>query len=475
MLGGVGGDGLSHDNPFADLENSAAFRADMLYFLRMAGNYIETIFLDTRVKWTGNRSKAYKTCLDRLADADPKKKQFMTTMWKQRPPMEFAFKADFTHLLENLDITHKDNLVRRLQWEHALPWGFDQFTKTITSLRSYRHFLEHYDEFVTGQKSRPALDDILKFLGLLLLPHLHNHLVGRVIHHERKLGIRKAQVSEAVRSIMRDAESDRREASRNIFGLKTRQILPRNERLDRVAYNDRWKARFPLWFAEDSWPRYNEHNFKVRYHFIGQKQLKSLGDAIQGDIENPKAGYFDDPARCDFIREIEPLYYATLDINLILHKFLAKFESSGLKKQDKQKVAPIILAIRNQIAHGGLFWQVENKSDDNRLYPLQEIFAAMLNLPAIAGTNDAKQRRNDLMTAIAAVIKQYAGHRVHDSAVVVDDPNQHLPPLVVHRWTGQKRAQYADRTRYRIDRRPRLRMILAEWKRALDAAMTIEN
>jgi hypothetical protein len=459
---------------FDQLESSAAFRADMLYFLRMAGNYVETIFLDTRVKWTGNRSIAYKACLGTLATADPQKKQFMDAMWKQQPPMEFAFKVDFTHLLENLEITHKDNLARRLQWEHALPWGFDAFTRAITNLRTYRHFLEKYDEFISKNKQRPAISDILKLLGLLLLPHLHNHLVGRVIHHERKQRLRRARFGEAVRTIMRAAESDRREASRNLFGLKTRQMLPPNERRDRVAYNDRWKARFPLWFADDSWPRYNEHNFKVRFHFIGSANLESLSTALQGDIANPKAGYFDDPARCDFIREIEPLYYATLDINLILHKFLPELKKSGKKDKDKQGVDPIVTAIRNQIAHGGLFWQVKDKSANNAVYPLQNIFAGMLNLPA-AVKSEAKQRRNDLATAIAAVIKQYARHRVHDNALAADDPNQHPPPLVIHRWTAQKRAQYADRTRYRIDRRPRLRMILAAWKRALDTASATKN
>jgi hypothetical protein len=473
VLGDAGGDGLTLD-AFTQLETSAAFRADMLYFLRMAGNYVETIFLDARVKWTGNRSQSYKTCLDKLAIADPKKKQFMATMWKQQPPMEFAFKADFTHLLDNLDITHADNLTRRLQWEHALPWDFRAFTNAITNLRNYRHFFEHYDEFVSENKQRPALIEILKLLGLLLLPHLHNHLVGRVIHHERKLGLRKARLGEAVRKIMRDAESDRREASRNLFGLKTRQMLPRNERQDRVAYNDRWKARFPLWFAEDSWPRYNEHNFKVRYHFIGLAHLNILSLALQGDPAKPKAGYFTDPARCDFIREIEPLYYATLDINLILHKFLPEPTKLKKKTTGKTQPDPTVSALRNQIAHGGLFWRVTNKSANDAVYSLKDIFAVMLNL-LVTGNTDVKQRRNDLATAIAAVIKHYAGHRVHDGAKAAGEPNQNPPPLIIHRWTDQKRAQYADRNRYRIDRRPRLRMILASWKRALDAAKEIEN
>jgi hypothetical protein len=455
-----------HDIDLTPLLQRPGFRADMLYFLRMAGTYIETIFIDARVNWKDNRLKTYQSIIDARLKKEPSQKNFLVAMRKQDPGIEFAFKKDFTFLLADLQPTHKDHIRRRLLWEHALPWDFKRYDEVIETLRSYRHYLEHFDEKIKKGEHRLPDKNLLKMLGLLLLPHLHNHLIGRVIHHERKLDLPKNSYSAAVRIIMRGAETDRREASHNLFGLKTRQLLPRNERKDRETYNQRWKERFPLWFAPDTWPRYNEHNFKVRYHFMGQARLNKLGAALQN--ATPHKGYFDDPAQCDFIRELEPLYYATLDLNLILHKFLAEREAAGVDVKNVNVVGRVIPALRNEIAHGGFFWSVTNKSN-NMIHPLKNIFSAMLKLMP------DKNSCNDLATPIVGVIKAYGAHRVHDRQALPDTPNQYPPPLVVHRWTAAKRATYASRERWHIDRRPRLRALLATGKRALDAAILEKN
>jgi hypothetical protein len=455
------------DIDLTSLLQRPGFRADMLYFLRMAGAYLETIFIDARVNWKDNRLKAYQAIIDARLKKEPTQQKFLAAMRKQDPGIEFVFKKDFTYLLAHLEPTHKDHIKRRLLWEHALPWDFNGFDTVIETLRDYRHYLEHFDEKTGKGEKRPADTLMLKYLGLLLLPHLHNHLLGRVIHHERKLALRKKPYSDAVRSILREAETDRRETSRNLFGLKTRQLLPRNERLDRETYNQRWKERFPLWFAADTWPRYNEHNFKIRYHFMGQARLKTLGDVLENS--SSAKGYFEDAAHCDFMRELEPLYYATLDINLILHKHLAEREAAGVEIKSAKKAGALIPALRNEIAHGGFFWQVKNKSSNNDFYPLPEVFCALLKLCPDT------ERRNDLTTAIAAVIKAYGAHRVHDRQALSDNPNQNPPPLIIHRWTTAKRAKYASKERWHIDRRPRLRAVLAHWKRALDAAFLEKN
>ncbi len=377
------------------------FQADLLYFIRMAGTYIEAIFLDARLTWKDNRFKSFQAIIDELAKKEPKHEKQWSALRNKDPHIEFATTEPFKLLLANLATEHKNSLSRRLQWEHALPWSFDVYYQKIETLRKYRHFLEHLrDKPPPGQ--RPDDAELLHILGLLLLPYLQNHLVGRIIHHQRRLkhsspsplkgegpisspsplkgegrgeGTPKLKqktpspnplpqgeraIIRVAQDILQNAESDRRETSRNIFGLKTRSTLPANERRDRVTYNDRWKERFADWFATDTWPRYNEHNFKVRYHFIGRKRLKILGDALCASTSTK--GYFSDPAKADFIRELEPIYYASLDINLILHKFLFEMEELKLKVRSSKEMQNSIPALRNEIAHGGFFGMSQIKA-----------------------------------------------------------------------------------------------------------------
>jgi hypothetical protein len=451
-----------------------AFRADLLYFIRMAGTYIEAIFLDARVNWKDNRLTSFQTIIDELKTKYRQYEKNWNALRKQDPGIEFAAKDAFKLLLAHLEKTHKDNLIRRLQWEHALPWSFNIYYEKVKQLRAYRNFLEHPDG-----KTKPDDDELLHTLGLLLLPHLQNHLIGRIIHHQRKLakpspspfkgeGRGEGKHILEIIAILQKAESDRRETSRNIFGLKTRNTLPKNERIDRETYNNRWKERFADWFASDTWPRYNEHNFKVRYHFIGRRRLALLGAALHSSTSSQ--GYFNDPARSDFIRELEPIYYASLDINLIIHKFLFEMEALRLDVRSSKKMNNSIPALRNEIAHGGFFWDIKNKAGEQ--IALKDVFTDLLSLPAIAKMPNIKERQNDLITAIAGVIKNYGAHRVHDSEKIGDDPNKRPPPYIIHRWTAEKRARYADSKRYTIDRRPRVRALLASWKRALSAAET---
>jgi hypothetical protein len=487
---------MPHQVDFTALLTRPGFRADLLYFIRMAGTYIETIFLDARVNWKDNRLKSFQTIIDGLKEKNPKYDKNWIALRKQDPGIEFAAKDAFKLLLAHLETTHKSSLSRRLQWEHALPWSFDIYYHKVEQLRAYRNFLEHPDG-----KTKPDDDELLHTLGLLLLPHLQNHLIGRIIHHQRKLakpspsplggegrgeggeggqhsGFRTSspqpspskerEFTAAVRDILQKAETDRRETSRNIFGLKTRQTLPKNERIDRETYNNRWKERFADWFASDTWPRYNEHNFKVRYHFIGRRRLALLGTALQSSPSTK--GYFNDPARSDFIRELEPIYYASLDINLILQKFLFEMKSLKLEVGSAKKMKNSIPALRNEIAHGGFFWAVADKDNAGQVVSLETLFGDLLSLPAKADMPNIKERQNDLITAIAGVIKNYGAHRVHDSEKIGDDPNKRPPPYIIHRWTAEKRARYADSKRYTIDRRPRVRALLASWKRALAMA-----
>ncbi len=105
------------------------------------------------------------------------------------------------------------------------------------------------------------------------------------------------------------------------------------------------------------------------------------------------------------------------------------------------------------------------------------VFTDLLSLPEKAKMPLVKERQNDLITALASVMKEYGAHRVHDleKTKVGDDPNKRPPPYVIHRWTAEKRARFADSKRYQIDHRHRVRALLASWKRALNDAQTALN
>jgi hypothetical protein len=443
------------------------FRSDLLYFIRMAGNYIESIFLDTRDRWTDPRKRAFQATLDTLKAKEPKNASKFADLALRQPKSEFAFAQSFRDLLAYLPATHQQTLADRLQQDHALPFNFDQFFSTITLLRDWRNYLEHAAD--AKPPTKPDDGRLLEALGLLLLPYLHNHLVGCVAHHARKVRLNNSVANE-VRARLRTAEQMRRETSRKRYGRKTRGTLGKNERIHQENSKTAWMARYAEYFAPDTWPRHNYHNFKIRWHFMGRHTIRMLEQQLQGNTANPKQ-------HGDFMREIEPLYGVMLDIHLHLHSFLEGMKQQGLNIRERKTVGPLIVALRNEIAHGGCFWQVKKyvakdqpqPSGDDRFYAVAEIFAAVLNLPSLAKLPDPKAPALQLADRLRSVLKQAGLHRVY--LLDMDCPPNQLPaPLVVRRWTPARREKFANKTRYRIDKRERLRAVLAAWQRALSAA-----
>ncbi len=447
----------------------------MLYFLRMAGAYIENIWIDTRTRWSSPLQHRLITQLNKLIDDNPQNKKALENMRRKNPVGEFVFDEAFGLMLAHLDPAQKENLTRRMAWEHGLPWNYDRFHEAVTFLRTYRHKIDHADKLDKRGEDATAL----QYLGLLLLPHFHTHLLGRMKHHLRRMG-RRLQEADAAETLLRQMRHDRLAHSKELFGLATRKTTKKNERKDRVTSNDRWKARFPEWFAETTHPRYREHEFKTRYHFIGASRLKDLEQAL---AESPsQAGERTAAGRADFICELEPLYYATLDINLVLHAALTNAEEQGItfrdrKFREKHHISQNVVQLRNQIAHGDFFWRTQSvvpkgSSETSITLALQDIFKAVFDLAGVANKiRLQKEWRNNVATAITAILKAYGATRVHFLNMDVDRINETPPPLVIHRWTAAKQKKYLKKKdQYRIDKRPRLRAILATWQRALAAA-----
>lgn len=459
-----------------------AFRSDLLYFIRLAGNYACSIFRDTRERAQSKHRKQFAEWLAaNVADKDDK-------LWRALVHNERWFdtlKADFPRMIEDMPDAMRNRLDRVVQQDHALPLDLRNFTACLDDLREARGWLEHYDERrAKGDAGRITDERLLRILGLMLLPFMGNHLLGRMRHHARRSGFRR--VTEPVnraKAILESALADRREASRHINGLKRkndhetirRHIMqnygnaPGDQAVHRIAKEEAKKRRdlesrkaalielHRRYFPDNLWPRYNYENFLIRFAFIGRGRIGEMEALLGGE-------------RHDFIQAIEPLFMLSMDVALVLHGWLAELEAAGVPVRTRKKVGAVVPALRNALAHGGWFWKVDDPDTPGTSVPFGRILDEMLALPAQFGITEPKRWRNDLLARIEAELRPCGWHRVYRLPQADEDPNRMPAPHVIRRWTVDQRTRFADRTLWRIEKRPALRRLAAGWIRDIQAA-----
>ncbi len=469
-----------------DLLPSHAFRSDLLYFIRLAGNYAASIFISCRSKAPSNKRKELALFLENYSFTDHHLREALI----QKKGWFDALKSDFPKFLEDMPVYLRDRLSRCLQYDHALPMSHRAFSETLDSLIQYRHYLEHYDERVrTGRL--PVVSDarLLNSLGLMLLPHLHNHLLGRIQSHSRKRRIKLPLAS--IRETLQDAVSQRREASRFINGLKLKvhhedlrhSILakygnePSDAAVHRIAKENRKKRQdlehsksamldfYRAYFPEEQWPRYNFQNFLIRYAFIGAARIKEIEAFLfQPNYEGHR----------DFMEVIEPFFNVSMDIILVFHVWLAELEADGVPVRKKKDVGAISVALRNSISHGGWFWNMR-ESETDPVLSLNDLLAALLRLPHQYQLSNAQQRCNDLLTKLESILRNIPRAKVYRKLGQNDDPNQRPAPISIRRWTHERRNQYSNTSLWQINKRPALRSVIARWLREIDDARSLKN
>lgn len=468
---------------FGPLLERPAFRADLLYFIRLAGNYAASIFTDVR-----NRAPMHhRMALDAFVTSNAGNDKQLLAALTDRQAWFDALKADFTILLDEMPQYMKDRLARALTEDHMLPWNMRNFIKALDDLREYRHFLEHPEKSIHVTDAR-----LLEILGLMLLPFLGNHLAGRVHHHGRRSGMRNARAAaEQTRAILTGGLAARRETSKFMNGLKRRtsnadiaaeltrqrgtaphdaevQKIAKARKKERADLESRKAAMLSLhrsYFNETSWPRYNHENFLMRFAFIGKRRILDL----ENKLEFPADSH-------DFIHAIEPFFMLSMDMALIIHCWLTELEGAGVpirQRRQMRAIAPAaqwLPAIRNTIAHGGWVWAVEPNGRAGQpltFAELVETLLAALQHPKVA--RDGARWRNDLLTRMEGALRPCGWHWVYAKTQTGDDPNQMPAHHVIKRWTTETRARYADRDKWHIEKRPRLRRVAAEWMRDLRA------
>ena len=507
------------DTLFADLLPRPGFRADLLYFIRLAGNYAASIVIDCRsrashkhkaefARWLGldvgkERAKVVnaespKALEERLwnqfLERNPaflspvdKRPNVKKDIWKALAfgePWFDVFKTDFPTLMSKMPDRMRERLSRALQKDHLLPWETRQFLTAVEDLTTYRHWLEHPQDRIAKGDARPSVGDgrVLEILGLMLLPFLGNHLVGRIRHHGRRIGLRAgADIADCAREILRKSLASRRETSKFMNGLKRRidndtirkRITekygnpPSDAAVHRIAKEERKKrndlekqkaamlALHRRYFEKDTWPRYNHENFLMRFAFIGRRRIGALEEKLDiAGQEHP-----------DFINAIEPAFMLSMDMALVIHVWLTELADAGVEIKKEKIVGPIVPALRNAIAHGDWLWDIVDKSRNGQIFTFAELLQALLALPQQGRLNDVAQRRNDLLTRLEGVLRPCGRTHVYGIAQAGDDPNRMPARHIVKRWGCKDREKFADRARWRLEKRMAVRRLAAAWMR----------
>ena len=515
---------MSGDVDFGTLLDRSAFRADLLYFIRLAGNYAANIVIDCRARASKKDKAAFSHWLGldvgkarERSQPEPSAKKLQERLWKQfltrnpafvsnvdkkplikqdiwralvfNEPWFDVFKTDFPTLMSEMPIAMRERLSSILQKDHLLPWDTGHFLSAIEDLTTYRHWLEHPDEKIKKGELRPMISDqrLLAILGLMLLPFLGNHLVGRIRHHERRKGVRgSAMIADHAKTVLANALATRRDTSKFMNGLKTRSDhatiavritkkygnVPRDIAVHRIAKEDAKKRRdleqqksamlalHRRYFNEETWPRYNHENFLMRFAFIGRRRITALENKL--DIAKTD--------RPDFINAIEPAFILSVDVALVIHVWLTQIAEMGIKFNTDKRVDPVILGLRNAIAHGDWIWHIADKSRNDRIFTFEELITALLKLPQKVQLNDSAQRCNDLLTQLESTLRPCAWTYVYAVAQMGDDANQMPARYLVKRWSDDKRTRFANKSRFRMEKRSALRRLAASWMRDIAKA-----
>jgi len=470
---------------FGQLPSSPAFRSELLHFIRLSANYAASIFIDCRERAQSKHRKQFAEWLTQ--NSDEKDGQLWTALVSKARWFD-ALKADFSDVIRQMPVPMQTRLERAVQHDHVIPWDLRRFELALIDLREYRHWLEHYDERQARGARKPVSDErLLQLLGLTLLPHLNNHLLGRMRHYARRKGLRLNAIDLAkAKTVLDCASADRREASRYINGLKRRVDAdtirrrieqkygnaPGDKAVHRIAKEEAKKRRdletrkaslvelHQRYFDQATWPRYNLENFLIRFAFIGRGRIMALESLLGSET---------DDARMDFIQAIEPAFDLSMDIALILHEWMSELEQAGVPIRNKKKAGPLAADLRNAIAHGGWFWDVRNRAVPDQRYTFAELLGGLLDLPNRFNLPDAPAVRNALLTRLEACLRAQVVIKAYRLPQPGDDPNRNSPPLRIRRWTPELRAQFADRSIWRIERRPALKRLAATWMRDLAA------
>lgn len=472
-----------------ELEEDERFRAAYLRFLQLANTYVVQIFFQTFND--GKRRKRLYEWMGKIEKGTDWKngRKISTTLYRNIVPTQQgrsgyldAYDADFSILLQLMDASDglpgdAERFYRNLDHFHAIPLGRKSFVETLDLLRDKRNWLKDFARRRNNPQNRPDDTKVIRALGLLLLPRLHQHFIGEVRRAVRKARRGAGRVNVDVRAIefcFRQARRDRAESTRRAFGTRKRGRLDRKLRRDAEQAKQAFMKRYEELYPEGAWPRYSYHQFRIRLAFIGHVNLNRLLKLLRAP-----------EGRAHFSRDVEPLYNAAMAINNILDEFFWRMQrldkqeedrlrNGGLSRKDaKEEISSYaclqgdVRELRNHVAHNGLFCFFRGTTEDAVFLPVVKVFEMVFR--ALARPHNPRSRADmeELYGRIRTVLKKQDFVWVFDRRPENEENN---PPIAVRRWTERKRSEYLDFDRWRLDRRKYVRGVFSRWLNSLDAA-----
>ncbi len=448
---------------FSSLEEDIKFRADLLFYLHQANAYIATIFwhgFGNGKTITQMRSlvRELEQQRDKRLEGGLRKSLFTK---EGRKNMD-VFKDDFITVLESLPQSRKDAFAQKLRLDHAIPLNFKDFTNLVDDLKEKRHFLEHFED----RRHRPRLDDkqFYKALGLLLLPSLHGMVLGSVASAMRRTHARNDASLETVRQILRGSHEDRKQGARDLALHRKKENMQRWRRQAEEQKETKWHGLYDIYFPDGHFPRYNHSNFKLRYFFIGAPKIRRIMTELD-QVYSPQTPHFRN--------EIEAVYDTTLRINLLIWAFLQK---SPLKQK---KWPNALKPLRNHIAHNDFFWTLPAAQQDqpDKIVSPKQVFRLLFDFSKKDpnGYKRALHLRDDVKSILKKQDFAYA-YPLFDPASgesiaeLTETPNRQASPVKVKYWSTVNRKTFSNKTRYRLDKRLRVRRLMGLWSARLDTA-----
>ncbi|GAB4126032.1 MAG: hypothetical protein Kow00104_11020 [Rhodothalassiaceae bacterium] len=457
---------------FRIIEDDADFRAALLYYLQLANSYIASIFWDCFPDGT-RRKKLYD-----LVRAFAANRKIDDKLYKSLAPDGEGglrrhldvYKEHFVAFLrEGLPVERQNAIRDKLRLKHAIPLGFEQFSDAIDLLRRKRHYLKDFESRKHNQ-ARVADNEMLRLLGLFLLPAHHQHLLHEIERATRRAGAaaRSAIPAADLRAILSAARRERREETERIFGQgRSRQVLAKHARDDLHEAREALNRRYQHYYPAGAWPRYNLHKFLIRYHFIGDGMIRLIEKALAGDT--PQSA-----AVPHFEREIEAVHALGTRINRHIWKTVASLEAADKtltrgERKTSGAMTDRLYLIRNCVAHNQPFFAVH---DGNGHVPVEDVFGAVLAGLVRPHVGPDEKGRKAAVAAFAGGIEHLLA-RENFSLVAPCDADGRLsgPPRKIRRWTVGNRKTYIGRSGWKIDKRKRVRRLAADWRNALRRAL----
>jgi len=461
------------------LEMDAEFRAHFLFFLGLTNTYIVSIF------WhcfsDSKRRKILFAALENLQkkqDEQLKRKiiqkhnclkpDFTKRIFAKSHQID-VFTPDFPNLVNALPSTRQQALKGRLT-EHAVPLTLEAFLDLVEEMRLKRHYLKGWKP---GINRRFDETKVLRALGLLLPSKQHQHFIGALEHANRRLRLTKKQViidPLSVRTIFSKARKDRAEATLAYYGnMRKKSELTRAERKNRENAMTAVQKKYNDFYPDGCWPRYNFHLFKTRYYFFGPDNVNRIMAML--DVDPPH-----------FQRDIEAVFETATHINRIFNLAIFRLNEADktLTKSErnagKMAVSGDLRKIRNAIAHNRPFYHVHIQVDAAKTElrgvdeVMQCLFAAFFRPHVIKHLGPAREQINDLYSKFFGVLNKQDYVWAFPVKPNINEKTDHTPPIVIRYWSKQNRNEYANRNKWRLDKRMAVRKLMGKWTRDIRQA-----